>query len=164
VIGKSEGIVKGVQTMKKADIDHLNMEHRFRGPMWRYCLAEQYAGSKPGSIPDELDQLTRATTDYLRLCQLDGSGPDWAARKYPLIAAAFMFIQNEKVVKRFKVSILGNLPLVEIAERLGMNEDVLATAKELFFDLTGMRHAASWMACHVFIPETKAGDPAWPPA
>jgi hypothetical protein len=70
-----------------------------------------------------------------------------------------MFIQNEKVVKRFKVSILGNLPLVEIAERLGMNEDVLATAKELFFDLTGMRHAASWMACHVFIPETKAGDP-----
>lgn len=145
--------------MKKADIDRLSMEHRFRGPMWRYLLAEQYAGSKAGSIPDELDQLTKATTDYLRLCQLAGSGPDWAAQKYPLIAAAFEFIQNEKVVERFKLSILGDLPLAEIAERLGVNEDVLATAETLFFDLTGMRHAATWMVCHVFIPETKAGDP-----
>lgn len=145
--------------MQKADIDRQSMEHRFRGPKWRYLLAERYAGSKAGSIPDELDHLTKATTDYLRLCQLAGSGPDWAARKYPLIAAAFKFIQNEKVMERFKLSILGNLPLTEIAERLGVNEDVLATAEALFFDLTGMRHAATWMVCHVFMPETKAGDP-----
>jgi len=145
--------------MRKPDIDHLKMEHCFRGPKWRYLLAERYTGQKAGSIPDEFDQLTQETVDYLRLCQLDGSGPDWAARKYPLIAAAFKFIQNEKVAERFKLSILGNLPLPEIAERLGVDEDVLATARELFFDLTGMRHAASWMACQVFIPETKAGNP-----
>jgi len=133
-----------------------NMEHRVGGPAYRWKLAQQRADSQRRSWAQHLDEPTQQAAAYLRM--VDQVGRERANREYPTVAAACTLFQNDQPFQTFQFCLLGNLPRAEIAIRLDVEQEVIEISEDLFFDIRGVRHETSWMSCHVFIPEVKAGD------
>ena len=134
----------------------LDMDHRVGGPAFRWKQAQRLAKSQRGVRVAQADEQIQQATAYLRTYQ--AIGRESADRKYPTLAAACTFTENEPSFRTFKVSILGSLPRAEVAARLGVDQQVINVAESLFFDIRGQSQASGWMSCHVFVPEAKFGS------
>lgn len=142
--------------MSKLNDNLVDMEHRVGGPAYRWNLAKRLAKSQRSARVAQADGQIQRATAYLRIFQEFGQEP--AARKDPTLAAACRLAENERTFSTLKLSILGSLPRAEVAARLGVDQQVIDVAETLFFDISRLSQASSWMNCHVFIPEARFGS------
>lgn len=145
--------------MERCNRSWLDMEHSFKGPDFRWQLADKHQTlSRTDELWTWLDKPTQQAIRYLREMRRDSDGLDQAKGRFPIVTAAIELLQNEKAIESLKLAILGDLPKAEISGRTNIDLAVLETTELLFFDIRGKREATSWMTCHVFMPATKGGD------
>ena len=133
-----------------------DMEQCVGGPGYRWKLAQHRAFEQRSIWEQHLDEPSKQAVAYLRI--YEQVGEQRANQKYPATAAACNLFRNEQAFQTLKLSVLGNIPRVETAARLGTDQEVIEIAEALFFDIRDMREATSWMNSHVFMPEVKAGN------
>lgn len=144
--------------MKQFSDNLLAMEHRIGGPSFRWKMAHRLAASQRPARSTQTDEQIQQAYSYLRTCRKVGR--DWANRKHPRLAAACSLTENDQTFRTLKLSALGHVPRSEIATRLGADEQIIDVAESLFFDISGLNQASSWMNCHIFVPEAKFGSKA----
>ncbi len=132
-----------------------NMVRRLSGPGSRWNSAQKNAAWQQPSQAYQQDNVTRQAAAYL--WTLRHHGPERAQQKYPLVPAAYALFQDDKLFETFRMSLLGKLPMAEIAERMDVAREIIELAEALFFDL-GDQPSAAWLNHHVFAPEVKSGS------
>jgi hypothetical protein len=123
-----------------------------REPDWRWLRAAALAADgRP--IPGHYDARTRQAVRFARA--LHGCADDAAraklTRRRPALAAAHALYAAEPSWPRWELEawLLTDEPIEQIAVRMEMHDDVVATYHDLFFDVRGRLQAKDWVAHHV---------------
>jgi len=131
----------------------MRMQSRKFGVDWRWRWAEILARN-----PDRLDwayadDAVRRAAEFIQQRQ---SGNGSLKTEAPnLIRLAEQMITDPVAAETLHILVLGDCPRSEIAQRLDVQEDVITTFEELFFDVRAVRTATSCIqhsvierACH----------------
>jgi hypothetical protein len=127
-----------------------------KGPSWRWKLANEMVRSTC-EWPDLDDSTVAQAKSYAEICAAE-EGESHAAQQYPGIAAARMLWQDSNTRKSLMILTLGDVPQDEIAKRLMLPVQLVATTELLFFDIRDRLDANSWIMHQVIFPAERAGD------
>ena len=131
------------------------MERFFRGPAWRYQIAE--SARTRGNRPQQwLDDVTRRAADFVHLQARHGL--ERATQRYSDIAAAERLWDNVTLREHLQILVLGDCPASEIAERLGLDEKAVLAFESLHFDVRGGLKEPVWIVHHVISAEADRGN------
>ena len=115
--------------------DFAQLQRNVDGPDWRWALARREAARATPSPLIDLDEFVRTAADYRRLTTHRDFGLQRAARQHPVIHAAVTLWEQELQRRQLQVLALGDCPPEQIAQQLGVAENVIGTATALFFDV-----------------------------
>lgn len=142
--------------MKSRTVELSEMKRSFMGPACRFKEADRLAREGGPYAGRGVDGLTRQTAEYLDIHRNGDEGPSRSIRKYPEISAAFCAWNNGATADQLRILAIANCPQEEIAARLQINEQIVATIEKLFFDVRWALDGSDWVVCHVIIPEIRA--------
>lgn len=136
--------------------------HRRRhdGPAWRMRFAEEQVRRPARRLLQAADEPVRAALAYLRASADGPEGRERAAREQPTVATAVRLEADAVACQSMKILTLGACPRTEIAARLGVAEEIVATWEALFFDVRACREATDWILTWVIRPEHERGNAA----
>ena len=130
------------------------------GPAWRHQLA-QATPRRPGyGRPSYSDALVQQLQAYMALQASGDSGRERARSAFPAIAAAEDLNHDGTTTETMKIMTVAGMTPEQIAEHTAVPPAVVGVWRDIFFDLTDLRHSTSWLAAHVFEPERKQGRTA----
>lgn len=145
------------RTNKSQQLDVISRQERARrGPAWRWqCTALVATYNRHHLF--RRDQLLIAASRYRAKFDKGLDHAVQACREFPLIDRASVLEMWPEQTLPLKILILGGVPSEEIAQRTGLEIDVVETWQALFFDIGDNRTATDWLTLHVFQPEQVAG-------
>ena len=134
-------------------------EYGLRGPRHRWETAEGLPPGRFDRLVQRSDELVQASHHFRQMVKHGATGVERAGATYPEVAAAVALEEDPEKLEKLKVTVLGQLPPVEVARRPDVDEAVLKTWKALFYDIDvkNGRNAIGWIAAHVIEPELDAG-------
>lgn len=127
------------------------------GAGWRARLAKQYVESGNRRMPVEFDGITRSFAEYSRLKVLGERAATEAAERFPHFVLAESAWSQPHLRASTQLLLLASIAGSEICELLELEEDVLATIEDIFFDVRAMLSSAPWIVGRVIAPEADAG-------
>lgn len=122
------------------------------GPAWRLEMAAALPADRTNTLVLGAEKAIQDVHHFLLLCQGD-AGQTHAKAAYPVIAAAYEFHRDKAKSTLAKIMVLGGCETREIAGRLELDEQILATWERLFFDVRQGLEAVGWIYAHVIMPE-----------
>lgn len=143
--------------MKGRTVELSEMKRSFMGPACRFKEADRLAREGGPYAGRGVDALTRQTAEYLDIYRNGDEGPSRSIRKYPEISAAFCAWNDGATADQLRILVVANCPQEEIAARLRIDEQIVATIEKLFFDVRWALDGSDWVVGHVIIPEIRAG-------
>jgi hypothetical protein len=133
------------------------MNRSLEGTNWRWKQAECLARACGPHTFGNSDELSSRTAKYLDLCRGGDDGPSPASERFPEVATAIRLWNDPPTSEQLRILVIANCERDEIAARLQIDEQVVATIEGLFFDVRWALGGSDWIVCHVIIPEMRAG-------
>ena len=144
-------------TPKETMQDIARDQRDLHGPAWCWELAGDLLHQRLGPLQRQLGQDFLNVHHYRTLCAHGEVGKMQAFNLYPAIAAAEELNTDAVKTGHLKVAALGDLDPKEVAKQFNVNQAVLRTWEQTFFNVRGCQSATAWIQIHVIQPEVAAG-------
>jgi hypothetical protein len=124
------------------------------GPAWRWKQAVQLCRNETSAATDP---LVFAVVDYCRHNYASSKSVVLDGAEYE-IHAALKIQRSEHVSRVARLLVLGGADHDVIAGQIGVDSQLLAVWRRLFFDIARCHRSPRWMHKHIFDPEILNGQ------
>jgi hypothetical protein len=131
---------------------------RVEGPTWRFTLAQRLASDDSPWLREQCDQLVCDTAQCIRRKQTEGQAEGESLVAETKIIAAIDAWEMKETRRSLTILVLADCPTAEIAERLGLEEEMVITIEALFLDIRERRESRSWINTHVIQATMELGE------